>query len=183
MKISNDGRWLDKNPKHFFDIRLSNHIYKLIEKKNIKSLVDFGCGDCKYIKQFINNELYCEGYDGNPYTEKISDGIGKILNLIEEIKLDKKFDCVLSLEVGEHIPFKYEQIFIDNITKHSSKLIILSWATPNQGGDGHFNERDNNYIINKIEDKKFKFNKEETINLREECKFNWFKNTIMVFEK
>ena len=55
-------------------------------------------------------------------------------------------DAVLSLEVGEHIPEDYEDIYLENLDRHADKIIILSWAVPEQGGFGHVNERDNGYI-------------------------------------
>lgn len=181
MKINKNGYWEDKNPKHLYDKKLSYFILDLLKRKNIKTLVDFGCGDASYVKYFINNGIECQAYDGNPNTEEITGNIGKVLDLSQSFKLDKKFDCVLSLEVGEHLPKEYEQIYIDNITKHTNNLLILSWAVPNQGGDGHFNERENRYIINQLENKKFKVDSNETINLRKQSTLDWFKYTIMVF--
>jgi len=182
MEIHNTGYWITETPKHWFDGKLYHFISKILENKNVKSLVDFGCGDAGYIKYF-KNKLYCEAYDGNPYTEIITNGLGRTLNLSEKFYLDKKFDCVLSLEVGEHIPEQYEQIFIDNLVNHSNDLIIISWAIPGQGGEGHFNERDNRYIINEFEKRGFKINREETFKLRKNASISWFKHTIMVFEK
>jgi 2-polyprenyl-3-methyl-5-hydroxy-6-metoxy-1,4-benzoquinol methylase len=67
-----------------------------------------------------------------------------------EIDLQKKFDCVISLEVGEHIPQKSESVFINNLISHTKQYLILSWATPGQVGDAHVNEQDADYIISKI---------------------------------
>ena len=183
MEISETGYWMNKSPNHWFDQRLNHFISRLVHKKNIKTIVDFGCGDASYIKNLIDKNIYCEAYDGNPHTEEITNGIGKALDLSKPINLNKKFDCVLSLEVGEHIPEKYEQTFIENLTTHSNNLIILSWAIPNQGGDGHFNEKDNRYIINELKKRNFNINKEETAFLRKQSSINWFKKTIMIFEK
>ena len=179
MIINKNGYWEDESPYHYFDKRLSHYILDLLKRKNIKTLVDLGCGDGSYSKHFIENGIYCELYDGNPNTEEIT-GIGKVLDLSQKIELDK-FDCVLSLEVGEHIPKMYEQVFLDNITNHSKELIILSWAVPNQGGDGHFNERENRYIVNEIEKRNFKIDREETVFLRKNSNLDWFKYTVMVF--
>lgn len=181
MIINKNGYWEDENPKHLFDRKLCYFITDLLKRKKIESLVDFGCGDASYTKYFLDKDIICEAYDGNPNTEKITNGIGKVLDFSLDFNLDKKFDCVLSLEVGEHIPEKYEQNFINNITKHTNKLLILSWAVPNQGGDGHFNEKENRYIINEIEKRNFKVDSYETINLRKQSTLDWFKHTVMVF--
>jgi hypothetical protein len=185
MKINEKGFWENKSGVgHIYDAKLCNALVKLLNDKNIKNTVDFGCGLGDYIKSFMLSGIDCEAYDGNPNTPNLTGGIGKILDLSEDFDLGKKFDCVLSLEVGEHIPKKYEQIFINNICKHTEKLLILSWAVVGQGGDGHINCQNNDYIINQIESRDFKYNKEISISLRNFISNAfWFKNTIMVFEK
>jgi hypothetical protein len=89
----------------------------------------------------------------------------------------------MSLEVGEHIPKDYEQVFLDNLVKHSNKFIILSWAIPNQIGDGHVNCQPNDYIINELDKRGFTFNPIESQKVREKNVIWWFKNTFMVFFK
>lgn len=184
MKINEKGFWENKTGVgHVHDVKLCNAIVDLLNSKNIKNVVDFGCGLGDYAKSFISNGINCEAYDGNPNTSDITGGIGKVLDLSEDFDLNKKFDCVLSLEVGEHIPKKYEQIFLNNICKHTEKLLIVSWAVVGQGGDGHVNCQNNDYIINQIENRGFKYNKEISISLRDfVSNAFWFKNTIMIFD-
>ena len=50
--------------------------------------------------------------------------------------------------MGEHIPKIYEKIFIDNLDNNNTKGIIISWAVKGQGGVGHVNEQNNEYIKN-----------------------------------
>ena len=175
MEISDTGFWNTQDPQHWFDKRLCHFISSLIKRKSIKTLVDFGCGDCSYIKSIINGGVSCEGYDGNPFTSEVSSGFGRILDLSTKVELGKKFDCVLSLETGEHIPKEFEQIFFNNIVNHSNNLIIISWAIPGQGGNGHFNERENRYVISEIEKRNFKLNKKESLLLRNQSSIYWFK--------
>jgi hypothetical protein len=44
---------------------------------------------------------------------------------------------IISLEVAEHIPEKYEAVYLDNIFRHAKEGIILSWAVPGQIGLSH----------------------------------------------
>jgi hypothetical protein len=60
--------------------------------------------------------------------------------------------------------------------------LILSWAIPGQTGNGHVNLRLNEYIINTINNYKFKHNEQLSQRLKKSSKLWWFKNTIMVFE-
>jgi hypothetical protein len=92
---------------------------------------------------------------------------------------------VLCLEVGEHIPLEYEQIFIDNVCRHCDSRMVLSWAIPGQGGIGHVNCRDNDYIIAQIARRGFVFNQLLTDYLRDDIEMGvrYFKDTLMVFDK
>ena len=58
----------------------------------------------------------------------------------------------------------------------------MSWAIPGQGGWQHINKHTNAYIIEKMEKLGFKYNKEVTEKYKAQFK-NWFKNTLMVFDK
>ena len=170
--INERGYWEDLEGDHYDDSNMINTLINQISSLNIKTILDLGCGNGFYVKILTQNGFKCEAYDGNPYTETLTNGYGKVKDLSIPFDLDHKFDLVMSFEVGEHIPKEYESIFIDNICKHSNNLIILSWAIPGQGGRGHVNEQSNEYIINQISEL-----------LRKSASISWFKNTIMVFKK
>ena len=55
-----------------------------------KRCIDFGCGNADYIKHLISKGFTCEAYDGNPSTPKMTDGIGKVLDLSKEFDLKKE---------------------------------------------------------------------------------------------
>lgn len=182
--ISNNGFWLDDSlENHQYDEVLANALITFFHNNQAETIVDFGCGHGKYTKLFLDNTLLCEGYDGNPNTEKLTHGLCKVLDLSQPVNLNQTYDWVMSLEVGEHIPKQFEANFINNLHIHNTKGVVVSWAVPNQGGHGHFNEMPNEYIkeifknlgyINDVEAEQF---------LREHSTFFWFKNTIMVFKR
>lgn len=184
--VSDRGFWLinDKNTiEHSFDEVLAKSIYEYINKKNCSTLLDLGCGLGHYCDYFFKHGIYAQGYDGNPYTLELTNGKYGVLDLSNVINLNKKYDCVLSLEVGEHIPKQYENIFIENIINHSSKYIILSWAVEGQDGLGHVNCQNNDYI-KKIMFKYGFISCEKTQNIfRKNVSMYWFKNTVMIFKK
>ena len=90
---------------------------------------------------------------------------------------------IISLEVGEHIPDKYEDIFIHNLVRNSKKYLLLSWALPKQLGSGHVNCHTNEYIIGKMKEYGFYINTPITNYLRAKASFKWFQKTIMFFQK
>ena len=62
------------------------------------------------------------GYDGAINVEFLSKGFIKQQDLsIADMWLGRTWDWVLSLEVGEHIPALYEDVFIDNLVRHGCK--------------------------------------------------------------
>lgn len=51
------------------------------------------------------------------------------------------------------------------------------------GGDGHFNEQDNDYIKARMADYGYTNDLAAELSLRAQATLPWFKNTIMVFRK
>lgn len=183
--INEKGYWESEDSSgHVHDRNLCISIAAFLKNQKVKKVLDLGCGMGDYARFFINNEIECDAYDGNPNTPNLTQGIGKVLDFTEEFNLAETYECVLSLEVGEHIPNQYEQIFIDNLCRHSKKYILLSWAVIGQGGDGHVNCQNNDYVINEMIKRNFTFLSKETNHFRNSVtNATWFINTIMLFER
>lgn len=191
MKINPRGYWENETSEgHGHDSKLASAIYDYLQEEEMKDIFDFtvidiGCGDGYYTNYLLEKGIHCYGYDGNPNTEIITNGVCKVADFSQTVYLGN-YDWVLSLEVGEHIPEEYESIFLDNLSYHAWEGIILSWAVPGQGGDGHVNCRDNEYIIKQMEDRNFKYAELDTEFLRLNATpypdtGYWFKDTLMVF--
>ena len=183
FKIQEAGIWdgLGCASIHVTDMSLANGLTNLFKSKNVSSLVDLGAGMGEYTKFFVNNGINTTCYDGNPKTPELSKSRCGVLDLSKDINIGK-FDWVLTLEVGEHLPKQYEEIFINNIVNAANKGIVLSWATEGQGGEGHFNERNNDYIKLKMESFGLINNVQEENLLRSNVHLSYFRKTIMVFE-
>lgn len=183
--INERGIWMDKREtiSHACDYVLCEAIAKTFS--DVNTILDMGCGNGEYTKFLRSKGFGCIGFDGSPVTPEITNGMCSIMDFSVPQKIGK-FDLVLSLEVGEHIPAPYEDIFIDNLCRASDKYICMSWAIEGQNGLGHFNCRNNDYVITKIENRGFHFDKEKSEFLRvnsSQVTFPWFINTLMVFYK
>jgi hypothetical protein len=180
--INERGIWTstDETSTHLFDKKLCDAIIKGLNPN--MSVVDIGCGNGAYTMAIREAGIRCVGYDGSPLTEELTNGICKIMDFSYPVKVGR-YDVVLSLEVGEHIPVEFESIFIDNLVRASKRFIILSWAIEDQPGTGHINCRNNDYIIDQMDKRGFFYCPEASQILRINSELPWFKDTLMVFER
>ena len=185
FSINTKGFWeTEDGIGHIHDTSLGEGIINYFTANNVNKVFDFGCGMGDYAKTFISNGLEVKAFDGNPNTEKLTGGIGKVLDLSEEFNLEELADCAMSLEVGEHIPKEYEQIFLDNICRHTNSKILLSWAVVGQTGDGHVNCQNNDYVIEEMKKRGFTYDAKSSNELRSKVTVAWwFTNTLMLFVK
>ena len=168
--------------RHRFDKQLAHVIGRAYKPALV---ADVGCGNGAYCK-FLSEEYgwKIHGYEGTQDIASLGiyDDI-MILDLSVRRYVDIPYDLVICLEVGEHIPQKYEQAFLDNLADFTTKDLVMSWAIPGQGGFGHFNEQLNGYIIYWLEKRGLKLDMERSAILRKYATLKWFKETLMVFSK
>ena len=185
VQISNNGFWIGKNvsTQHVYDDKLFKSLLNFFVKQQVTSVADLGCGMGKYVNNFIKNGIKTRGFDGNPNTPELSNGTCEVLDLSKKVIFDEPFSWILSLEVGEHLPKKFEDTFINNLHFNNKNGIILSWAIKGQPGDGHINCQNNDYIKNKICKLGYINDIKLEKKFRKRAKIRWFKKTIMVFRK
>jgi cyclopropane fatty-acyl-phospholipid synthase-like methyltransferase len=185
MKAHERGYWLvgKGSRDHRFDTLLSKSIINYLKVNMIKSAIDLGCGEGHYVNDLNNNGINCLGYDGNPNTTSITNNRCQIMDLSKPQVFEQKSEFTISLEVAEHIPKQFEDIYIQNVHNSNTKGIILTWAIPGQGGHGHVNEQPNEYALNKFLSLGYKYNTTDSNILRNNAELWWFKKTIMVLEK
>ncbi len=182
--INKHGWWFNVDEQdHKHDELLQESLLDFFKKENATSVVDFGCGRGYYAKFLNDNNIPTDCYDGSPDTKIKTNGMCDVLDLAIDFDLNKQYDWVLSLEVGEHIPEKYFDTFIKSLCKHSKEGIVLSWAIKDQDGLGHVNCRPNEYIKNKFAELGYANDSDAENKLRKNTTHEWFHNTIMVFRK
>jgi hypothetical protein len=180
MKIAETGYWLgnDTDKYHAFDEPLANALLPVFKNSEI-GVFDFGCGKGKYVEKIVSSGIRCFGYDGNPDTGKAKHCYTQDLTI--PFEHTHPMDWTLCLEVGEHIPKELTKQFISNLKASFSKGIVISWAIPGQGGDGHVNELPNEEVIKMFSE--YNYDAKTSQMLRDAASLWWFKNTIMVFRK
>jgi 2-polyprenyl-3-methyl-5-hydroxy-6-metoxy-1,4-benzoquinol methylase len=180
------GIWnLEQAKTHFFDESLAAAIMKEIGVIPPRNVADLGCGKgnyCAYFKKHGWTNI--DAYEGTPDIELISAYKPiKQIDLSKEAIIHFRYDFVLCLEVGEHIPKEKEDIFIANLNKWTRNIIVLSWAIEGQAGNGHVNCRNNSYILDKMSEYGFTGDMLISARLREASTLAWFKNTLMWLER
>ena len=123
-------------------VALADMISKILAPS---SIVDIGCSSGAMLKQFKDKMHVSKilGIDG-PWIKKemlqIQFNDFLVHDLTKPLKLDSKFDLVVSLEVGEHLDQKYADVFVTNLVSLGD-VILFSAAIPKQGGRHHVNEQ------------------------------------------
>lgn len=109
------------------------------------SLLDVGCGVGTWMKAFSEYfpALDYFGVDGEYVKEKdlvVEKTHFRGMDISKPFNLAKKFDLIISLEVGEHIAHEKAAAYVQNICNHGD-FILFSAAIPGQGGTYHVNEK------------------------------------------
>lgn len=146
---------------------------------------DFGCGQGYYINKLASVGFRCLGVEGFKLNNFLHNNI-LIHDLTKPLVFIKAVHGqVLSFETGEHLPVEAENTFLNTLTDTCNSKLIMSWATPGQGGVGHINLRTHEYIIRKIEVRGFRLLQSDTEEIRKhvdkEC--DWLERNLLVFQR
>lgn len=109
-----------------------------------RSVVDIGCGIGVWLSVFQEHGAeVIEGVDG-PWVQRdrlcIPSASFTAVDLEQPLRLDRRFDLVVSLEVAEHLSEARAAGFVDDLTRLGD-VVLFSAAIPGQGGEGHQNEQ------------------------------------------
>lgn len=112
------------------------------------SAVDVGCGVGTWLSALrqkgVSQILGIDGDWVDPALLEIPEDSFRSCNLSETININRKFDLAISVEVGEHLPYKRAYSFVADLTRLSD-VILFSAAIPMQGGRNHVNEQWQDY--------------------------------------
>jgi len=186
-EISKTGFWNGETAHihHVHSVELSNWICNFLKDNKDKRVYDFGCGLGNYLKD-LKDDGFTDlvGYEGDIPKNKVFSRMWEQDLTVPITDIYEKGN-VISLEVGEHLPSEFQDIFIDNITNACDNYLITSWAIRGQAGFGHVNCLDNHEIIPEFEKRGFKYLPEESLDARSVIQdyCAWFRNTLLIFKK
>ncbi|MEP7104021.1 MAG: class I SAM-dependent methyltransferase [Candidatus Dojkabacteria bacterium] len=181
------------NGEYYEDIsnlpNMNRFIDELYNYFQPKTLLDVGCGNGPYLREFLKRGVDAQGVDGSDWAKQnalVDPKYIQVFDLRKKLELGKKFDLVICIEVAEHLQAKFASTLVGNMTRHADKLFFTA-AIPGQGGDDHINEQPNEYWIKLFEEQGFEYKKEDTMKMRESLKEKkvawWLSQNAMIFIK
>jgi hypothetical protein len=149
-----------------------------INKWNVKSMVDIGCGRACVIKDASDiHQLDVLGIDGDPGTLHGEYNFERpdVPFLLHDYAtgpapIDREFDLCWSVEFLEHVDEKYMDNWMTDVKR--CKYVVCTHAEPGDGGRHHVNEQYMEYWENKFEEYGFTFDVDLTNELREASTMN-----------
>jgi len=151
-----------------------------------RTVLDIGCGVGTWLRvlQDLIPDVKILGVDHPDVPQDLlmiskDEFVG--MDLRKEINLGSRFELVMSLEVAEHIDNKYAGVFINNLTRHSDR-ILFSAAIPGQRGDDHVNERWPSFWIDLFAQQGFFCNDFIRPEIWDNAKISfWYRQNTMLF--
>jgi tryptophanyl-tRNA synthetase len=173
-------------PLHFLDAGVAPAVFDLLSAGNA-TVLDVGAGSGQYGRYFLSRGFPAaqyEGVDGALNVEEFTSGFVRWADL--SLPYDREggpADWVMSLEVGEHLPAKYEATFLDTLHRNNRCGLVLSWAVPGQAGKGHVNCLSNAAVRERVEPRGYVYDAAFVDATRAKAELDWFKNTFMLFRR
>jgi len=155
-------------------------IDRILALANPGSVLDVGCGTGQSLMHFKGRGLDVLGVEASKIaiSNSACPGLIRRHDLRKPLHLHRSFDLVWCFEVAEHIHPKFVDVFLGSLVRHSA-VVVMSAASPGQGGEGHLNEQPQCYWENKFANLDYFLHPQWTIALREVDEF--YSQNMMVF--
>jgi len=178
------------DPMWLMDIELiSETIYRTL---NPKSVIDVGCGVGAYLYYLNKHGVEIEGIEGSNAAFKAlmapQNVVRKLdLRLISSYKPKRKYDLAMCIEVLEHINPKHADMVLDFLCE-ASDTILISAASPGQGGRYHMNEQTSEYWISKMKKRGYNLDLSTTSEIKKEIAgkikvVTWIPKNLLIFRR
>jgi len=160
-------------------------ITKLVDIIKPKTCLDVGCGAFGSLAIFQELGVKTWGIDGD-YQLFDREDLIQYLPFFSVVDLEmaccqfpNKFDLVWSYEVAEHV--ENADNYINTLVNNSKQYIVMTHAVNNQLGHHHVNIQPDEYWIERIEKKNFKYDREMTAELKK-IEDKYFNKSGLVFK-
>jgi 2-polyprenyl-3-methyl-5-hydroxy-6-metoxy-1,4-benzoquinol methylase len=161
----------------------------IVECFEPKTIIDVGCGTGALLEAFRNLNCRVFGLEysdaGLAYCRRRNLAVRKFN--IGKDRIDAElYDVAVSFEVAEHLSPWLANRFVDLLC-NLSPLVIMSAATPGQGGKDHVNEQPQSYWVEKFRRNGYVFDESISDQFSSDWKSagaaSWYYNNVMVFAR
>jgi cyclopropane fatty-acyl-phospholipid synthase-like methyltransferase len=168
----------------------NNMAQSIVQLLNPSSVLDVGCGTGALLDALRRYGVIVSGLE---YSEA---GLARCRQrglAVQKFDIENhslaavsRVEVVTSFEVAEHLPAACADKFVDLLVTLSD-TIIMTAATPGQGGTDHVNEQPHEYWIDKIETRGFSFLRELSMDWRHRWSeagiATFYYKNVMIFRK
>jgi cyclopropane fatty-acyl-phospholipid synthase-like methyltransferase len=152
--------------------------------------VDIGCGTGALLEALRSRAIDVAGLEYSDVALKSCQERGLAVRKfdIAQHRLPRRMrkrDLAISFEVAEHLPPQFSDRFVKLLTM-AGNTVVMSAATPGQGGTNHFNEQPHEYWIAKMNHCGFAMDHELSQRWRAEWRgktADWYHANVMVFRR
>lgn len=146
------------------------------ERLNPSTVLDVGCGSGSVLVELGKRGIKGFGFDYAEAALQMCRDRGLEVQKFD-LEVDSgdppRVDLALSTEVAEHLPESCADRYVDLLCA-ASDSVLMTAATPGQGGTDHVNEQPNEYWIEKFKARGFVENRARTAEWRED----WSKRNV-----
>lgn len=152
------------------------------------NVIEFGCGTGRLLYRYTERGITVYGIDASSSAleqSKLPDECLQQHDLTQPFSTEEKYDIALAIEILEHLPQKAADTVVDSIS-NAAKTVLVSAATPGQGGTHHVNEQPHAYWIEKFETRGMTYQPSTTEKIRSQLKLDdlmWISDNLIVFKK
>ena len=173
LDISKSSAWKGTD---VVELRRENGLAKtlviLLEKLNISSVRDFGCGNGGYVEVLINSGIKAYNFDGNLDTRKIFTPGGHCIGPLDVTSQQSWNETDAAVSIEQPVILRSWEVmdtYLTNLVNNAQKLVILSWGRSGQGGEGQVNGQTAKDLEEKMKKHGSTTNKKHTFFLHAIC--------------
>ncbi len=141
----------------------------IVEELNPETVIDVGCGTGALLQALGSRGIQGLGLDFSEAALEICRSRGldvRRFDLASDSSSELgQFDLVASTEVAEHLPPEVAGRYLDLLCR-LGRTILITAATPGQGGTSHVNEQSHEYWIDKLDKRGFELADDLSARLR-----------------
>jgi hypothetical protein len=124
----------------------------VLDRVQPHTAIDVGCGTGVWTQVLVEHDIDAVGIDG-AYVDEASLAIDPrrfiAKDLSEGVRIDGRYDLVVSLEVAEHLPPASAELFVEDLVRLGD-VVLFSAAVREQLGTAHLNEQWQSYWVERF---------------------------------